>query len=705
MANPTVRRSNNPRQSEANRGVKSLPLNLRRGVAWALEITLVVASGVLPLGIGVYLNSRGTERVPLSPVLAATENALERTLDLPVSYNNRNVDPLTNLFCSAALLAPLALGGWQLYLLAKTGSTTPKRWLGVRVIADSGQPPGLVRVVVREGIGRWGLPLTIAYYLWRSIAFPHVFIFTGLAGLLVLGEGLVYALDDKQRALHDRLAGTMVIDGYRYGESGEQWSAQSDAHPLALAPASSTSTKNLWQWMRLNPSFTLLLVTISSTAAILATLVSTQIYAQNQANNRKTEQVNGQQFVALLKQLDPGSTASLDQRRAAILAMGTLDDPQALQFLVQRLSQETNPSLLDAIQQSLTSAGTTSMPYLQQLNQSLSHDLESVRFNGTPQERELRTQKLFLSQKAIAKILAVYSGKTHNLDLNRTNLGQTITGRSSPFTLVLDKVDLSGIQFKGANLNHASLRAARLRGPGEDGRWDTYDDWITNFSYAQMQESNLSDANLSRVLMTRTDLSRSTLNRANLSNARLSGANLNSSQLVGANLSNAILENASLTGADLGEANLKEADLVAANLRRVVALGTQLSSANLTNSDWQGADLSGADLTYANLTGANLSATRMTSANLRSAKLRNTNLRNADLSLVDLRGAKLAGADLQGAIFVSFKQNQGEQFVQAPAAGSESTLVKGVDFGEVKGLDAKQLAYICTQGGIHPRCP
>ncbi len=704
MANPTVRRSNNPRQSDTNRGIKSLPLNLRRGAAWALEITLVVVSGVLPLGVGIYLNSRGVERVPLSPVLAATENALERTLDLPVSYNHRNVDPLTNLFCSAALLAPLALGGWQLYLLARTGSTTPKRWLGVRVIADNGQPPGLVRVVVREGIGRWGLPLTIAHYLWRySFAFPHVIIFTGIAGLLVIGEGLFYALDNKQRALHDRLAGTLVIDGYRYSQSGEQWSAQPDAHQLALAPAA--STKNLWQWMRQNPSFTLLLVTISSTTAILVTLVSTQIYAQNQANNRKTEQVNGQQFVALLNTLAPSSKASLDQRRAAILAMGTLGDPQALQFLVQRLSQETNPSLLDAIQQSLTSAGITAMPYLQQLNQSLAHDLESVRFNGTPQEREIRTQKLFLSQKAIAKILAVYSGKTHNLDLNRTNLGQTVTGRSSPFTLVLDKVDLSGIQFKGANLNHASLRAARLRGPGEDGRWDTYDDWITNFSYAQMQESNLSDANLSRVLMTRTDLSRSTLNRANLSSARLSGANLNSSQLVGANLSNAILENASLTGADLGEANLKDADLVTANLRRVVALGTQLSSANLTNSDWQGADLSGADLTYANLTGANLSATRMTSANLRYAQLKNTNLRNADLSLVDLRGAKLAGADLQGAIFVAFKQNQGEQFVQAPEAGSQSALVKGVDFGEAKGLDAKQLAYICTQGGIHPRCP
>jgi len=31
--------------------------------------------------------------------------------------------------------------------------------------------------------------------------------------------------------------------------------------------------------------------------------------------------------------------------------------------------------------------------------------------------------------------------------------------------------------------------------------------------------------------------------------------------------------------------------------------------------------------------------------------------------------------------------------------------VEGVDFTNAKNLDPKQLAYICTQGGRHPRCP
>jgi uncharacterized protein YjbI with pentapeptide repeats len=85
--------------------------------------------------------------------------------------------------------------------------------------------------------------------------------------------------------------------------------------------------------------------------------------------------------------------------------------------------------------------------------------------------------------------------------------------------------------------------------------------------------------------------------------------------------------------------------------------------------------------------------------------MQNVNLRNSDLSKADLRGANLAGADLQGAIFVSSKLAQTDQFIQKPPYDSRFALVEGVDFSKAKNLDAKQLAYICTQGGDHPRCP
>jgi len=118
--------------------------------------------------------------------------------------------------------------------------------------------------------------------------------------------------------------------------------------------------------------------------------------------------------------------------------------------------------------------------------------------------------------------IVIYSGKVHAVDLSRTDLSQTVTD-SATFTLVVDKIDLAGIQLSGANLNKASFRNSRLRGLGADGRWDTADDWIADLSDAQMKEAS-SGADLSRVLMNRTNLIRATLNQANLSGAGLSGA-------------------------------------------------------------------------------------------------------------------------------------------------------------------------------------
>ncbi|BAY74405.1 RDD domain-containing protein [Nostoc linckia NIES-25] len=717
MTTPTVRRSNKSGQSQEPERANSLMLASRRFAAWAAEITLVVTSGLIPFGIGVYVDSRSDlNRVPLNPVLVTTERAIARPLALPVSYGIRNVAWPTNFLWTIALLAPVTLSWWQLYLLAKTGSTIPKRWLGIRVVNQQGAPPGLGAVVIREGVGRWTVPVSIAYLLWRySFAFPNLGLFTFLAVLMVLGEAI--ALPSRQggrRALHDRLAGTYSIDATRpssilanrqaqsVGDSdqpAEEW--QEGNEELAGAP---TKTPRLWRRIQQNPNLTLFGVGLTSMTAVLATLIGTQVYIQVQQSQRATKQINGQQFLGLVKQLSPDSGATNEQRQSAILALGGVKDPQSIQFLADLLVKETNPSLVDTIQQALTSVGPKAIPELKNKNQFLVSELESVSSSATP-ERELRQGRLQRNQRTINKILSVYSGKIEGVDLSRIQLGQSGTPSSSLFNLVLDGIDLSGVKLKSANLNQANLKGARFRGIGEDGRWDTFDDVMADLSQAQLQQANLTDANLSRVMMNRTDLSRATLNRANLSNARLYEAKLNSTQLVGADLRNAVLEQASLTGADLGDAKLNEANLYAARLGRVSAIGTQLSFANLTNTDWEGADLSGAYLDRANLSNANLSATRLTGAVLRSAQMENANLQNADLSLADLRGANVAGANFQGTILAPSKQDPADQFVQTPDLGSVSAVVQGVDFSQAKNLDPKQLAYICTQGGIHPRCP
>jgi uncharacterized protein YjbI with pentapeptide repeats len=715
MATPIVRR-NTSQSSQSNEPetAKTLPLNTRRLAAWATEITLVVVSGLVPFGLGVYANSRSDlNRVPLHPVLVVTERAIARPLALPVSYGIRNVAAPTNFLWLIALLAPATLSWWQLYLLGKTGSSIPKRKFGVRVVNEVGKPPGLAAVVAREGIGRWSVPVSIAYILWRySFAFPNLGLFTFLAVLMVLGEGIALPSRRGRRPFHDWLAGTYTIDATPPLASSEQGNkSQVPQSGEELAPVSmstltgeTTNTSTLWRRMRQNPNRTLFAVAVASMIAVLGTLVATQVYIQTQQTRRETKQINSQKFLVLVERLSPNSGATTEERQSIILAMGGLNDPQSIQFLTNLLVQETNPILLNTIQQALVSVGVPAIPELKNKNQLLAGELKSVGSNAAS-ARELRQQQLRMNQQTINKILSVYSTQNAGIDLSRAELGQSSTPPNSFFNLVLDNVDLSGINFQSANLQQGSFKGSIFRGVGEDGRWDTFDDAIADLSQAQMKQANFTDANLSRVIMNRSDLNGATLNRANLSHARLIGADLSSTQLVGANLRGAFLEKASLTGADIGEAKFNEANLYGARLSRVIAIGTHLSYANLTNSDWRGADLSGAYLDRANLSNANLSATRLTGAVLRSARLENTNLENADLSFVDLRGANVAGADFQGTVLAPVPQNPAERFVEMPDLGEISAVVQGVDFSQAKNLDSRQIAYICTQGGLHSSCP
>ncbi|HLO87476.1 MAG TPA: pentapeptide repeat-containing protein [Nostocaceae cyanobacterium] len=695
MTTPSIRGNNN--QSSRSKDpdkVNVLPLVPRRFAAWAIEMTLVAASGLVPFGLGVYANSR-TElnRVPLNPILVTTERAIARPLALPVSYGNPNVAWPTNILWTVALLAPISLSWWQLYLLGKTGSTIPKRWLGVRVVNEEGKAPGLGAVVVREGLGRWSVPLSIAYLLWRySFAFPNLGLFTSLAVLMVIGEALGWPTQKRRRAFHDVIAGTYAVDA-KVGRQVKK--------PAGSEGESTTGQPTTTAVSRRNPNLTLLLVGLASMIAVLSTLVSTQIYIQSQESSRRNQQVNSQKFLELVKQVNSNPGMSIEERQKLYLAMGGLNDQQAIKFLVDLLTKETEPTTIETVQQALVKSGPAAIEELKRMNQFLIGELNAV---GNNPSREFRQRQLIFNQQVINKILAVNSGKIKDLDLSKAQLGNS-SGESSAFSIVLDNTDLSGVIFKSANLNQGSFKGARFRGIGEDGRWDTYDDAIADLSQAQLKQVNFTDANLSRVPLNRSDLSRSILNRANLSSARLIGANLSSSQLVSTDLRNAVLENALLTGADLTDAKLIEADLYAARLVRVSAVGTQLFNANLTKTDWQAADLSEAYLDHANLSGANLSAARLSGAVLRSANLENASLRNTDLTRADLREANLAGADLQGAVLFPPKQDPTDQFVQTPDLGSQAAIVKGVDFNDAKNLDAKQLAFICTQGGVHSRCP
>ncbi|MBA2749544.1 MAG: pentapeptide repeat-containing protein [Tatlockia sp.] len=697
MANPSVGRGDrNYKQLK----LKPLPLVTRRFAAWAIEISIIASSAIVPYSMGMYAKIHLAEQVPLNPVLVATEKVIASTFALPASKEVKEVPPLTNLLWSAALITPLLLGSWQIYLLAKTGSTLPKRWLGIRVVTTAGKPPGLAKIVLREGVA-WGLPLSIAYAVWRcSGLFPDPGVLAVLAGVMVLGEGISARFDRQRRSLHDLISGTYVVNASRIyapntGRLGEnngqavEWntSIYSWKKPAAhVADAAIILTKkkkvqrDLWIWMRRHPKFTLTVVASCSVGTVIGTLIATGLYVRTQIDSGQSE-YNSEQLLAATKQLNSTEANTLAQRTEAILNLGTVNNPQAKQLLVNLLAQSTNPELTEAIQQALVASGTEALPALQRLNLSSANNSDA----------SSRLQ-LLATQNAIAEILFIYSGKLTSVQLERINLGE-----ADNFSLVLNQIDFAGIDLSGANLDRANL---------VDSQWQSVKNNATaTLNDAQMKFAILTGANFSRVSMQRVNLLHAKLNQANLANSNLTSANLSSAQLVGADLQQAVLTSASLTGANLAGANLAKANLSSARLGRVSALKTNLQLANLSATDWQGADLSGADLSRANLSNANLSYARMQNANLYKAQLQNVSLRNADLSQVDLREADLTGADLAGAIFANLKSTQADGFIQAPTEESQAALLKGVDFTNVKNLDTTQLAAICLQGGTHPRCP
>lgn len=721
--------------------VRQLPLLVRRGGAFAAEVSLVALSTLAPLGLGAYAKSQTVgQPVPLNPVLAKTEEALSRVLALPVPEPARPVSPLTNLFWSVALVAPLVTGGWQIYLLCKTGQTLPKRWLGVQVVSASGMPPTLKQALLREGVCRWGWATSIAYLVWRySGAFPDLGILSGLVGLLLLGDGLTARSHPQRRTLHDRVSGTYILDTAQthstyprtqvyarkahieprnlgvqpfvstpfQSQTSPAWvETDEDAAIAAIVLSSSAITPRLaspglWGWIRQHPGATLLTLTLGGLSAILGTFVGTQVYIQKQESLRDAQHQDNEVFLDLVSKLTPSSPNVPDERRNAILALGSIDDRRSIPLLVALLGQETVPALVEATQQALVMNGPEALPDLRDLNQSLQNDLKSMQYETRSSQREWALLRLQATQRAIAKILTVHSDKIADTDLGRTDLGKTT---QNPFTLVLDYANLSGLRLRGAILSHASLKGSRFYGAGEDERTDTSDDRIAELGGADLREANLSEAILSRVGMNRANLMRANLTQARLVGSSLVGANLSSARLIGVEAQNANLDRASLTGADLTEANFTGADLRGASAGKAIAPGTNLSKTNLSHSVWQGSELTESNLSQANLTKADLSSALLSGANLNGANLRNANFQNADLSLVDLRGSNLAGADFQGAKFAPANSPEGDAFIERSPQASQIQGFQGVDFSRVRNLDAEAIGYLCKLGAVHPQC-
>ena len=738
MTSPTIKREKNRQTLQKKKWLYFLflisrSLLSRRLSAWLLEVCLVTASAVIPYSIGAYVKSNSTtEAVPLNPVLASAEKA--KTTIFTGSNPTEEIEqvpPLTNLLWSIALVAPILLTGCQLYLLANTGQTSPKRWLRVKVVTAAGNSPGWEKTILREIIARYGLSGGSAYLLWLLVgAAPDGgILLLLLVACLIIEKGMA-TKSDRFCALHDTIAGTIVVDAKKglttYTKISQKAPQPTTPQPpivevqsyphlpqpkpnqsylaaeedrktnILLLSSEPNEDFNLWQWMRKHPGTTLLSVAGAGIVCVLATVVGTQIYVQTQANQRQVKTENSQVFLSLVNRLSATSVDPLTERKSIILSLARVDDPRTIPLLVDLLGQETNPALVQTIQQALVSIGTKVLPNLKLLNQSLSQDLMALSAEKTDTEQELSQLQLKSTQEVIAKILTLYSGKLDKVDLSEINLG--MIDRPNPqFTLSVPQADLSGINFRGAILNHANLQKSQFMNVGRNKQ-------VTDFTNANLQKVNLTEALLGGVILNQTNLTGATLSRANVASAQLNQSNLSGVKMIDANVTKAQLANASLTGANLGNSQFTQANLTGASLGHVKALATNFSNANLTQSNWQGANLTATNFSGANLQQADLSLTQLQEANLAHAQLQNASLVNANLIAADLRGANLDGADFKGVIFAVIVANDPKQFLATPPIAQSMAKIKGVNFTNVRNLNLSQIEFICDRGGIHPQC-
>ncbi len=696
-------------------------LALRRLVAWGLEVGLLVSSVALPWALGEAVRRHSeAETVPLNPAVTLVQSAIAQPLGLSRQRLVTEVPPLTNVLWFSALVLPVALAGSQIHSLATRGKTWPKAWLGLQVVADNRPSVGVQTVLGRE-LGRWGIPMVMAYGLWLgSGAFPSLPWLGGLALASSLGVGATGQVSRSRRAWYDYLTGSRVLllrggqvpsryspgaddqdNGYGNGQGSEKGTyalttplvgLTTEEHggltAIVLSPADSAEVLGSKGWRRHLP-VTGALAGVVALGGLGALWLDRRLPADNSGDAL---------FLALVENLSQNAT-SFSDRQAAALALASSQDPRAVPLLVDLLGQTGDPGLLDTLQQALVTLGPPAIPDLQRLNLALANDLMAL-----PLEQQLIPQlRQRMVKRTLAKILVLHSGNLNRVDLSGTNLSYVLESPDA-FNLMLENQNLAGIVWRNAVLSGARFRKAKFFDPGADGRIDTFDDWITDFSGSDLTEASFVAAQLRHAVFRNTSLLRANLSNSLAAYADFSGANASSAWLIAADVNHGRFDGASLVGADLTAANLSHASLIAARLRQAHLAGIRLLSANLSQADLSEANLSKADLTGANLRQANLSNSWLRGADLSQANLEQADLQGSNLEGAVLTGANLAGANLAGASFFTPERSPGDTFVATIAEPEASNALVGVDFSKAVNLRAEQLEYVCRQGGIHPNC-
>ena len=318
--------------------------------------------------------------------------------------------------------------------------------------------------------------------------------------------------------------------------------------------------------------------------------------ASEQAKN-DSDRIAGEQFsdaVKLLAQKDAENKPAIDARIGGIYSLQTLANNRIKEYGAQVVK--------------------TLISYIKQNAQLTAQ--QPLKENETQQKARVLGEDVKTAFNVLEQLLSARKG--HSAEWNKL-----------PDGIKLSDEDLS---FSGQDFSWLDLSLGQVGGL---------------FNYA-WHNANLQNVNLSEAQLQKVDLNHAELRNANLSEADAQGARLYCAQMQNADLSFANMNGADLSGAEMDKAKLLKTRLHKANLLEAKMRSADLSRAHLHGANLWFAEMQGANLLRAQLQGADLSV-----ANLQGANLLEAELQYADLSLAKMDGQTKLPADLSGEIWHS----------------------------------------------------
>ena len=255
---------------------------------------------------------------------------------------------------------------------------------------------------------------------------------------------------------------------------------------------------------------------------------------------------------------------------------------------------------------------------------------------------KLRPAPKAISQSRIADLSGmdlscVYAKEVNLKGANLTN----VNFKNALFKGLVEfkSANLKGANFEGARFEHVSFLSANLEKTSFKGVDLEHTGYYreVDFRGANLQEADLSGANLRDV----------NFQRADLRGANIKGTQFGSAEFQGANLQ----------GLDFTEVNMSIVNFQGADVRnaKFEDIGVGLALAIFTQAKMQGASFKNSDLykaqfQKADLQGANFRGSELIEASFEEANLEGVQFQGAELKSTDFRDAKYEKANFTGTI-------------------------------------------------------